>query len=197
MLTILSIHSHSSTRFAENYIYENPSFHSVPNDPAGTIGTRHTLCIQGTTGGTNGSNSWTVHIPGGGVVSAVDVSEEANSDPASPRCDTCSCSEEYIESVPSIGQRVESALESTGFAAFILTIYENEGVASINVRSRLCYGVPNRYLSVLVIREVSVEGGIPISFRVTSAQNRSAVKNFTLPTGESKTGWHFTLFSLS
>lgn len=165
-----------------------PTVHSIPSTPA-VIGAAHEMCLEGNTGGTNGTNFWTLD---GSCVNAIDISDltnEGNSNithPTSPLCDICSCYKKYL-SVGGIGQRIGVELERAGFAAFIVTMYQLDGVATINVKSQLCYGVRNRYLSVLLVRSVgSSEGGqTNVSFTITSAEDLSTTKRFNLATSES------------
>lgn len=124
-------------------------------------------------------------------MNAIDISDLTNdgnsniTHPTSPLCDVCSCYEKYL-SVSDIGQRIEAELEKTGFAAFIVTMYQLDGVSAVNVKSQLCYGVRNRYLSVLLIRSVrSSEGGqANVSFTITSAEEVSTTKRFNLATSK-------------
>ncbi len=159
-----------------------PTVHSLPDtaSPPVIVGAQHDICLEGNTGGTNGTNFWTV---GGTTVNAVDISEIVNADNTRPLCDICSCYDRYI-SIEAIGRRIREELDRTGFAAFIVTMYQLDGVDSVNRRSRECYGLPNRYLFVLRIQ--SVEGvQVDISSTITSAQNKSTTKHFSLTTGES------------
>lgn len=139
------------------------------------IGARKVLCQHGDTGGTNGRNYWTV---GDTKVPSFDISELTNhgnsdtTDPVAALCDSCSCSFTDYFSVNAVGSVIESDLERTGYASFIMPIFV---FSDINSKSRLCYGVENRYVSVLVIGEVEGNDGdkVDVSMTVTSARNRS------------------------
>lgn len=148
---------------------------TLSSDPVSIIGARKVLCQHGEIGGTNGDNYWTV---GNTKVPSVDISEltnQGNSDTTEPiaaLCASCSCGFSDYFSVSAVGSMVESELERTGFASFIVPIFVFN---DINFKGRLCYGLENWYVSVLVIGKVEGSDGerVGVSVTVTSAQNRT------------------------
>lgn len=163
-----------------------PTVHSIPSSPA-IIGVAYTICLEGNSGGTGGNNFWTFD---GTSVSALDISGLTNHDNANvslqtpPLCDICSCYARYL-SVGGIGRRIEAELERTGFAAFVVTMFQVDGVVS--VRNRLCYGVPDRFLSVLTVHSIqrARQGDqADVSFSITSADNRTTTKHFNVATSK-------------
>lgn len=163
----------------------DPTIHSTPSSEA-VIGRAYETCLEGNSGGTNGNNFWTFD---GTHVNSIDISGLTNhgnsniTHPTPAICDICSCYKEYL-SVEEIKQRVEAELERTGFASFLVTMYQLDRVVS--PESRLCYGVPDRFLSVLMIRSVrgAPGGQAEASFTITSADNRATFKPFRVPTSE-------------
>lgn len=163
-----------------------PVIHTIPSDPA-IVGTPHNLCLEGISGGVSSAN-WTLD---GTSVVAIDISNLTNPGNSNvtnfvpPLCDMCSCFQKYR----SVGG-IEAELKRAGIAAFVVSMYSLAGVAMVSERSRLCYGVRNRFLSVLLIESVArSEGGQATgSFMVTSAENSFTIsKQFTLQTSELET----------
>ena len=163
-----------------------PAVHSIPSTPA-IIGTSHDLCLEGTSGGVSKA-IWTLDSTRVVAIDISDLTNPGNSNimnPTSPLCDVCSCYQRYL-SVGDIGERVEAELDRAGIAAFVVAMYQLDGVAMVNEKSRLCYGLRNRYLSVLLVRSVvrSEGGQTGFSFTVTSAENSfNTTKSFNITTG--------------
>jgi len=144
--------------------------------------------VKGNSDGTNGTNYWTVN---GTTVWATDISKRANyqnfniTNHEPPLCEICSCYEAYLE-VNGIQNMIDAEVAQTGFASFVVTMFES----LLDLNSQLCYGVPNRFLSVLVIGEV--EGPamaqdshtLEVNFTITSESGRSVTRSENLTTGK-------------
>ena len=163
--------------FAERYISAPPTVLPTSLDRVSIIGAKKILCQYGDIGGTNGSNFWTVGVT---KVPSFDISALTNhgnsntTKPVAALCSSCSCSSDYL-SVNAVRSKIESDLERTGFASFIAPIFEFE---ALTYMKRLCYGLENRYISVLVIEKVEGNDGdtLDVSITITSAQNISTTE---------------------
>lgn len=166
-------------------INEKPTIISSPQIQA-IIGTRYTVCVVGDVAGSNGTTFWTVD---GVIVNAIDVSDQTNpgnSDAvnyASPICEMCSCNGTYLNE-GAIQNLVDQELEQSNFAAFIVHMFVMDGTVGFNFRGRLCYGVPNKFLSVLVMKVTGRERKVNVGFTVVSAMNKSNTGRYNGTIGE-------------
>ena len=152
------------------------------------IGRGFTVCLEGSMGGTNGTNFFTVQDR---EVHAVDITNRTNPgntdviDFVSPICDSCSCVQKYTN-IPEIANMLSTDLEETGFASFIVTMFVKRGTDRGNSDARLCYGLRNRFVVFLMVREILSEDQEPLSFGITltSALPYRVTRTFDLPTSE-------------
>lgn len=145
------------------------------------IGAAKNICLQGTFWGTNGMNRWIVD---GKVVNATDISmltNEANLDinrrgPA--LCTTCSCWKKYLSAV--VLEKMQRDLEINGVASFIVAYYNDDSIVQSR-EARQCFGIPDAFLMVLMIRQVmGTPGEIMGNFTITSSQNLNTIKSFSI-----------------
>ena len=163
-----------------------PIIFTVPTIRA-IIGTRDTVCVIGDSAGTNGSTFWTVD---GKTVNAIDVSNltnPGNSDAVNytkPICDICNCHGNYFNE-DAVRSVVDQQLERNNYAAFIVYLFIANTTIDLGFRGRLCYGIPNRFLSVLVIKEVDgTDRGVGVDFTITSVRGRSETRHFSGSIGQ-------------
>lgn len=100
-----------------------------------------------------------------------------------PVCDVCACYHKYLAN-DSIRSIIDADLERTGFASFIVTMFVSDATTDVNVRARLCYGVTNRFLSVLIVKEVvGTRKKVDVGFTITSELGKSTTRSFNLSAG--------------
>ena len=103
-----------------------------------------------------------------------------------PRCKRCDCYLNTYLNETVIKTVLDQELETKPYAAIVIHMFSlDDGIDEIQSKSRLCYGVPNRFLSVLVTREVEGEERTEdISFTITSFQDRDNTVHITRTIGE-------------
>ncbi len=168
----------------ETTVSESPTIHMLPDSEA-IIGRGTAICLEGSIGGTNGENFWTV---GDSTVSATDITNLTNPGNSNevlnftdPICDTCSCYQKYSR-IPAVASMLSGDLQETGFASFIVTMFVIGNTDSVNINNRLCYGLQNRFIAVLMVKEVTrgSQGPLNIAITVTSAYPFRLTRNFNL-----------------
>ncbi len=173
----------------EDFIDNKPMILHKENPYTVSIGTRGMICLDGTSGGTNGTNYWMINDI---MINVTDISEftgESTSYIAGGNlrpaiCSACSCfKKDYLE-IDAVENVLESELEKTGYASFLVTLYS---VSSdlISAKARLCYGVPKMFISVLIMKEVRfMENPLDGQFTITSTRNISLSEDISIETGK-------------
>ena len=151
------------------------------------IGQNMSICIHGESDGTNGGNYWIVDEIHANTIDISEYSGENISNKVNPTnaiCTQCSCHQEYF-SVDAVSERIELELNNFGLAAFLVTTYNTDSLTEESARARLCYGVPNRFLSFLIINEI--QGGereTNLTFHITSDMNKTKMASFKMNVGK-------------
>lgn len=143
------------------------------------IGLNLTLCLQGTAAGFNGSAYWSVDDQ---VVIPHDITDTQPrpniANYISPTCTMCSCYNKYLE-ITSIQEKLTKDLNEFGYSAFILSYYSFiDDLDELSLLNHLC-GLPDVFLSFLIIREVSgATRAMNIKFALSDGNNRSSSKSY-------------------